>query len=141
MSTASDAAARVLLRDRIAQAIYDPGAVVGKRVGPSWGPAHEAYADEQESLWDWQIRAVLQVVRTDGPRADELDPPQVEVMGEDLAHLISPYGALLAALNYEQLLVLQERVEDAVATMVLMPSTTPSMVKRPRKERRDGKSH
>lgn len=130
-----------LLRDRIAQAVYDPGAVVGPRVGPSWGPAHEAYADEQESLWDWQIRAVLRVVRTDGPRADELDPPQVEVMGEDLVHLINPHGALLCALNYEQLLVLQERVEDAVATMALMPSTTPSTVKRPRKERRDGNAH
>lgn len=131
-----------LLYDRIRQAVFDPGAVVGRRLGPSWGEGNPGHAPEQESLWDWVARAVLHTVRgSDGSRTDELDPPRVEVFGEDLVHLISPHGALLAALNYEQLLVLQERVEDTVAVMVLMPPTTPSTVKRPRKERRNGDTH
>lgn len=129
-----------LLRDRFCQALYDPGSVVGRRLGPTWGVGQPGYAHDQETLWDWQLRAVLQVARPDGQQDAALGPPMIEVLGADLAHVVSPHGGLLSALNYEQLLILQERIEDAVAEMALMPSTTPSNVKRPRKER-NGDTH
>lgn len=49
-------------RDRIAQAIGDPGSIAGNRLGPSWGAGNEGYAEEQESVTRWATRAVLQVV-------------------------------------------------------------------------------
>jgi hypothetical protein len=122
-----------LARDRVAQAIYDPGSVVGGRRGPSWGVGRPWYDQEQESLWDWQIRAVLHTLRPGGQPDEAVDPPRVQVHDTDRADLVDHDGMLLAALTYEQLLTFQERVGDAVAEMALMPSTTPPKVKRPRK--------
>lgn len=55
-------AARSDLRDRITQAVYDPGSVVGRRLGPSWGEGNPGYSPEPENLWDWVVRAVLHTV-------------------------------------------------------------------------------
>lgn len=47
------------LEDLIAQAIGDPGSVVGRRLGPSWGRGNDGYAREQETVTRWATRAVL----------------------------------------------------------------------------------
>lgn len=61
------------LRDRISQAVHDPGNVVGGRRGPSWGDDSPDYADEQESLWDWVVRAVMAVIEADAARLVQMD--------------------------------------------------------------------
>lgn len=48
--------------DRIAQAIGDPGSIVGRRFGPSWGEGNEGYAPETETVPRWCTRAVLAVL-------------------------------------------------------------------------------
>lgn len=45
--------------DRIAQAIGDPGSVVGRKLGPSWGEGNPGYAPEEETVTRWSTRAVL----------------------------------------------------------------------------------
>lgn len=45
--------------DQISRAVHDPGAVAGRRRGPSWGRGNDGYAKEQETLWEWVVRAVL----------------------------------------------------------------------------------
>jgi hypothetical protein len=47
------------LEDRIAQAIADPGAVVGRKLGPSWGRGNDGYTKEEETVTHWSTRAVL----------------------------------------------------------------------------------
>lgn len=116
------------IQDQLHQAVYDPGSIAGRRLSPSWGEGQPGYADEQESLWDWAVRALLCVLQPDA----QADPPRVTVYDTDWAHVTAPNGDLLADLNYEQLLVFQERIEDAVAEMSV-GSFSPSAVKRPRK--------
>lgn len=53
----------VTLRKRLRLAIHDPGAVVGKKLGPSWPKSDPAFRDVEESVSDWIHRAVLSVVR------------------------------------------------------------------------------
>lgn len=48
--------------DRIAQAIGDPGSIVGRKLGPSWGVGNKGYAAEEESVTRWSTRAVLAVL-------------------------------------------------------------------------------
>lgn len=48
---------------KIYAAIYDPGAVVGRRHGPTWGEGNDGYAEIQEDLPDWQTRAVVETIR------------------------------------------------------------------------------
>jgi hypothetical protein len=49
---------------RLSQAIHDPGAVAGRRLGPSWPIGEPGYDTEQETLCSWQLRAVHAVVTT-----------------------------------------------------------------------------
>jgi hypothetical protein len=48
--------------DSIRRAIADPGAVVGRRLGPSWGVGNDSYADQPESVAEWGARAVVAVL-------------------------------------------------------------------------------
>lgn len=50
-------------RQRLRMAIHDPGAVVGKKLGPSWPADDPAHRDVEESVSDWMHRAALAVVR------------------------------------------------------------------------------
>jgi hypothetical protein len=79
-------------RDRIAQAIGDPGSITGNRFGPSWGEGNEGYAAEQESVTRWQTRAVLEVV-SEHRWAPDAEPAGGG--GSGTAWLIAAYGALL----------------------------------------------
>lgn len=54
------------LTDRIAQAIGDPGSIVGRKFGPSWGEGNEGYAEQEESTTRWSTRAVLVVLTQPG---------------------------------------------------------------------------
>ena len=45
--------------DAIRRAIADPGAVVGRRLGPSWGAGNDSYADQPETVAEWGARAVV----------------------------------------------------------------------------------
>lgn len=47
------------MEDVVARAIGDPGSVVGRKLGPSWGPGKPGYADEEETGTRWATRAVL----------------------------------------------------------------------------------
>lgn len=125
------------LKDRLRRAVHDPGAVVGRRLGPTWGEGNDGYAAEQETLWDWVVRAVYATTRP----APADTTPQVRVIHGDQVELVGSAEELLALLNYEQLLVLQERVGDAIGEMVFMPDPEPTQVKRPRKKERDGNTH
>jgi hypothetical protein len=51
------------IEDRIAQAIGDPGSIVGKRKGPGWGKGDDGYAEREETVPRWSTRAVLAVLR------------------------------------------------------------------------------
>lgn len=53
---------RAVDADRIAQAIGDPGSVVGRKLGPSWGVGNPGYAPEEETVTRWSTRAVLAVL-------------------------------------------------------------------------------
>lgn len=48
--------------DEIARAIGDPGSVVGRKLGPSWGVGNAGYAPEEETVTRWSTRAVLAVL-------------------------------------------------------------------------------
>ena len=48
--------------DHIARAIGDPGSVVGRKFGPSWGEGNAGYAPEEETVTRWATRAVLAVL-------------------------------------------------------------------------------
>lgn len=47
------------LADRIAQAIGDPGSIVGRKLGPSWGVGNDGYSEREETVTRWSTRAVL----------------------------------------------------------------------------------
>src|SRR5436190_7666923 len=47
------------LQDVIARAIGDPGSVVGRKRGPSWGRGNDGYAPHEETVPRWGTRAVL----------------------------------------------------------------------------------
>lgn len=51
------------LVDRIAQAIGDPGSIVGRKLGPSWGKGNDGYAEQEETVTRWSARAVAAVLR------------------------------------------------------------------------------
>jgi hypothetical protein len=55
------------LEDRIAQAIADPGAIVGRKLGPSWGAGNDGHADDEETVPRWSTRAVMAVLTATGP--------------------------------------------------------------------------
>jgi hypothetical protein len=55
------------LEDRIAQAIADPGSVVGRKLGPSWGPGNDGYAENEETVARWSTRAVMALLTESGP--------------------------------------------------------------------------
>src|ERR1044071_7183380 len=57
-----DKIAATELINRIAQAIGDPGSIVGRRPGPSWGEGNEGYAEVAESVTRWSTRAVVAVL-------------------------------------------------------------------------------
>jgi hypothetical protein len=50
------------LTDRIAQAIGDPGSIVGRKHGPSWGEGNDGYAEHEETVTRWSTRAVVAVL-------------------------------------------------------------------------------
>jgi hypothetical protein len=50
------------LEGQIAQAIADPGSVVGHCLGPSWGRGTPGYAPRQESITAWATRAVMRTL-------------------------------------------------------------------------------
>lgn len=50
------------LVDRIAQAIGDPGSIVGRKLGPSWGKGNDGYAEREETVTRWSTRAVIAVL-------------------------------------------------------------------------------
>lgn len=56
--------------DLIARAIGDPGSIVGRKLGPSWGKGRPGYSDREETVTRWATRAVLAVLaqeeRSDG---------------------------------------------------------------------------
>lgn len=54
------------LADRIAQAIGDPGSIVGRKLGPSWGKGNAGYAENEETVTCWATRAVLAVLEQSG---------------------------------------------------------------------------
>ena len=112
------------LRDRLRQASFDPGSIVGGKLGPSWPADHPAHREQEETVWEWVARATYAVVRPERDPHDE--PPRVDVVHGDHAELIGPGGQLLALLNYERLLALQERIEDAVRVMVFLPDSAPN---------------
>jgi hypothetical protein len=59
------------LTDLIAQAIGDPGSIVGRRLGPSWGEGNAGYAPKDEPVVRWSTRAVM-VVLTQGSPVPQL---------------------------------------------------------------------
>jgi len=122
------------LKDKLRQAVFDPGSVVGRRLGPSWGQGQPGYSEQQETVWDWVARAVYATIRPEPlPHGDI---PQVLVINGDRADLVGTAGELLSLLDYERLLVLQERIEDAVEEMALLPLTAPQEgVRRSRKSK------
>lgn len=67
------------LTDRIAQAIGDPGSIVGRKLGPSWGKGNDGYAEHEETVTRWSTRAVLTVLTAAGecgcPGGYDLTPP------------------------------------------------------------------
>lgn len=68
--------------DRIAQAIGDPGSIVGRRLGPSWGEGHEAYQPVEEFVARWATRAVLAVLRQgDGQSMPEQPTVETATVG------------------------------------------------------------
>jgi len=58
--------------DRIAQAIGDPGSVVGRRRGPTWGEGNDGYAELFESSTRWSTRAVVAVLDAESSLAQGL---------------------------------------------------------------------
>lgn len=53
------------LRRLIRQAIFDPGMHAGAKYGPSWPESHPAWRYDEETLTDWQARAVWRVIQAD----------------------------------------------------------------------------
>jgi hypothetical protein len=120
------------LKDKLRQASFDPGSIVGGKLGPSWPADHPAHREQEETVWEWVARATYAVVRPEPNSHDE--PPRVEVVHGDRADLVGTAGELLSLLDYERLLVLQERIEDAVNEMVFLPAPGPGDgIRRPRK--------
>lgn len=56
--------------DLIAQAIGDPGSIVGRRLGPSWGVGQPGYSEKDETVTRWSARAVMSVIADSLPVAD-----------------------------------------------------------------------
>jgi hypothetical protein len=52
------------LEARVARAIGDPGSIVGRKHGPSWGPGNSGWALEEETAANWSTRAVMAVIRS-----------------------------------------------------------------------------
>lgn len=50
------------LQSALSRAVRDPGAVVGRRLDPSWGEGNPGYADPGEDLWTWIVRALVHTV-------------------------------------------------------------------------------
>lgn len=50
---------RVKLEDLVAQAVGDPGSIVGGKSGPSWPARHAAHSPTEETVPRWATRAVL----------------------------------------------------------------------------------
>lgn len=128
MSATSDAVARVAeyVRQRdIAMSGGNVGDVITTVYADTEGePAHLDVND---------LRVLLHGYRPATKRSPlgHDEPPRVDVVHGDHAELIGPGGQLLALLSYERLLVLQERIEDAVRVMVFLPDSAPN----PRKTR------
>jgi hypothetical protein len=73
------------LTDRIAQAIGDPGSIVGRKLGPSWGKGNDGYAENEETVTRWSTRAVEAVL------AGWQDTERIR--GTETVHLPAPDGA------------------------------------------------
>ena len=56
--------------ERIAQAIGDPGSIVGRKLGPSWGEGNPGYAPDEETVTRWSTRAVVAVLTEDTEDAE-----------------------------------------------------------------------
>ncbi|XTZ17064.1 hypothetical protein ACQSSU_06705 [Micromonospora echinospora] len=63
----------------IRRAIANPGSIAGPRRGPTWPTNHEGHTDEQESVTDWQTRAVLRILAVGGRPHCELCDQQIAV--------------------------------------------------------------
>lgn len=61
--------------DQIRQAIADPGSIVGRKLGPSWGRGKAGYAPEEESVADWSTRAVVAVIDGAGRKPQAVPAP------------------------------------------------------------------
>jgi hypothetical protein len=57
---------REQLEDVIHRAVGDPGAVVGRKHGPSWGRGNDGYARFEETVTQWATRAVLAALDKEG---------------------------------------------------------------------------
>ncbi|XTZ18170.1 hypothetical protein ACQSSU_12750 [Micromonospora echinospora] len=63
----------------IRRAIANPGSIAGPRRGPTWPTNHEGHNPEQETVTDWQTRAVLRILAVDGRPHCELCDQQIAV--------------------------------------------------------------
>ena len=71
-----DPAAAPDLAAWIRTAIANPAAIAGVRRGPTWPETHEGHAEQQETLPDWQTRAVLTILHTAGrPMCERCEQP------------------------------------------------------------------
>lgn len=77
------------LKEHIAYAIANPGRVVGRKLGPSWGVGEDGYAAQEETEVDWAIRAVLEVLEEHRPEpkphpeVDERGKPFIRILAGD----------------------------------------------------------
>jgi hypothetical protein len=62
------------LADQVAQAIGDPGSIVGRKFGPSWGEGNDGYSEHEETVTRWSTRAVLAVLAGAAPDRLYLKP-------------------------------------------------------------------
>lgn len=66
---------RSTFANRIAQAIGDPGSIVGRKLGTSWGAGNDGYSEHDETVTRWSTRAVLAVL-------NEQADPMPAILGE-----------------------------------------------------------
>lgn len=78
------------LADQIAQAIGDPGSIVGRKLGPSWEPGEDGYAEVEETVVRWGVRAVRATL------AAEFAAPASH---ENPAAIAGPWRAVLADID------------------------------------------